>query len=43
MLKLQRLTKFFSTSLSVPIVDVKNFLTESGNYNQDCKAVAKAL
>ncbi len=43
MLKLQRLTKFFSSSLSVPIVDVKNFLTESGNYTQDCKVVAKAL
>lgn len=43
MLKLQRLTQFFSTSLSLPIVDVKNFLTESGSYTQDCRTVAKAL
>ena len=43
MLKLQRLTQYFSSALSVPIVDVKAFLTESGNYTQDCKTVAKAL
>lgn len=43
MLKLQTLSRFFSSSLSIPIVDVKAFLTETGNYTQDCRTVAKAL
>lgn len=43
MLQLKKITQLFSSSLSVPIVDVKSFLTESGNYTQDCKAVAQAL
>lgn len=43
MLKLQRITRLFSSALSVPIVDVQPFLTESGNYVQDCKNVAEAL
>lgn len=40
---MRRMRCFFSSSLSVPIVDVKNFLTGTGNYTQDCKAVADAL
>ena len=32
----------FSTH-SVPVIDVQPFLTESGNYHQDCKNVAEAL
>jgi len=43
MLKVLRVSRLFSTSLSVPIVDVQPFLTESGNYTQDCKAVVEAL
>lgn len=43
MLALTRISRLFSTSLSVPIVDVQPFLTESGNYVQDCKTVAEAL
>ena len=43
MLKLTRITRLFSTALSVPIVDVQPFLTETGNYTQDCKTVAEAL
>jgi len=43
MLALQRMRRFFSSKITVPIVDVKNFLTESGNYAQDCKAVAESL
>ncbi len=39
----QRVSRYFSSALSVPIVDIKNFLTESGNYTQDCKEVAQAL
>ncbi len=40
MLRVSRVVRFFSSGLSVTIVDVKSFLTESGNYTQDCKAVA---
>ncbi len=43
MLRLQRVNRLFSSAISVPIVDVQSFLTESGNYAQDCKTVAKAL
>jgi hypothetical protein len=43
MLRVSRVVRFFSSGLSVPIVDVKSFLTESGNYTQDCKAVAESL
>lgn len=43
MLRASRAVRFFSSALSVPIVDVKPFLTESGNYTQDCKTVAEAL
>ena len=40
MLKLLKLTRSFSSSLSVPVVDIQPFLTEGGNYMQDCKTVA---
>lgn len=43
MLALSRLRFCFSSAHAVPIVDVKNFLTESGDYTQDCKTVAEAL
>lgn len=43
MLALNRIRSYFSSSISVPIVDVKNFLSGSGNYAQDCKAVAESL
>lgn len=38
-----RLSYRFSQSVNVPIVDVSNFLTESGNYTKDCSAVAESL
>lgn len=34
---------FRFSNLKVPIVDIQPFLTETGNYTQDCKAVADAL
>lgn len=42
---LQKIAQRFSSnvSLKVPIIDVKNFLTESPGYAEDCKAVADAL
>ncbi len=43
MLKLLKLTRSFSSSLSVPVVDIQPFLTEGGNYMQDCKTVAETL
>ena len=43
MLALTKMTRLFSSPLSVPIVDVTPFLTESGNYTNDCKTVAEAL
>jgi hypothetical protein len=35
--------KFFHSNISVPVVDIKSFLTGSPNYNQDCKTVAESL
>ena len=35
--------RFFSSALSVPVVDVTNFLNGTGNYSQDCKQVTEAL
>ena len=40
---LNRLSFAFSQSIKIPIVDVSNFLTESGNYTKDCAAVADSL
>lgn len=38
-----KLARSFSSSLSVPIVDVNNFLNGTGNYEKDCQQVAQAL
>lgn len=35
--------KFFSSALSVPVVDVTNFVNGTGNHTQDCKKVTEAL
>ena len=35
-----KLSRCFSSALSVPIVDVNNFLKGTGNYEKDCKTVA---
>jgi isopenicillin N synthase-like dioxygenase len=40
MLLATKLARCFSSALSVPIVDVNNFLKRTGNYDQDCKTVA---
>jgi isopenicillin N synthase-like dioxygenase len=42
MLRLLKIRHFFSQSV-VPVVDVSNFLKESGNYTKDCKTVTEAL
>lgn len=43
MIKVLKISRLFSSAISVPIVDVQPFLTETGNYAQDCKTVAEAL
>ncbi len=35
--------RFFSSNITVPVVDIKSFLTGSPNYNRDCKTVAESL
>lgn len=37
------MSRFFSSKLSVPIVDVSNFVKGIGNCEQECKTVAEAL
>ena len=43
MLVFKRMSRLFSSQANVSIVDVKPFLTETGNYTQDCKTVAETL
>lgn len=43
MLLATKLSRFFSSKLSVPIVDVTNFVKGIGNCEQECKTVAEAL
>jgi hypothetical protein len=43
MLLATSMRRFFSSGLSVPIVDVTNFVKGTGNYEQECKTVADAL
>jgi len=40
---LQHINSKFSQSINIPIVDVSNFLTKSGNYTKDCASVADSL
>ena len=43
MLLATKFSRCFSSALSVPIVDVNNFLSGTGNYDKECKKVAEAL
>ena len=43
MLTLNKISRLFSTALSVPIVDVEPFLNGAPNQMENCKTVAEAL